>query len=284
VLAKYDHHLLERIGEGELVEELGNKLVEEHAMVSEMAFSAFNALIELISIDRALTNDAQEEEVSLQRVKSSALDVAEKLIKEITRRIRIVLNNAKFNDQLKIESSKILLRIIQIYNHVLINNETETFSLIGFVLEELRKTAIVENKCNLLACLRELVSNDYPFPHYQPLADYVFEQLARSPGLKVQVVSLAILRRLNDVFASAIPADGKYYASLLNLLRAKIKEFDGDKAIKLAVLKCLGSLFAGLPLAENDAVYFLEMLSAKLKIEVEKLPIVETILRLRATG
>ena len=43
-------------------------------MVSEMAFTTFNTLVELISIDRALTNDAQEEEVSLQRVKSSALE------------------------------------------------------------------------------------------------------------------------------------------------------------------------------------------------------------------
>lgn len=81
ILAKFDKHLLERIGEGELVEDLGNKLVEEHAMVSEMAFLTFNTLIELISIDRALTNDAQDEEMSLQRVKSSALDVADNLIK-----------------------------------------------------------------------------------------------------------------------------------------------------------------------------------------------------------
>lgn len=50
-------------------------------MVSEMAFLTFNTLIELISIDRALTNDAQDEEMSLQRVKSSALDVADNLIK-----------------------------------------------------------------------------------------------------------------------------------------------------------------------------------------------------------
>lgn len=79
-----------------------------------------------------------------------------------------------------------------------------------------------------------------------------------------------------------MPADSKYYASLLSLLRGKIKEFDGDKSIKVAVLKCLGSFFAGLPVGETDAVYFLENLSAKLKIEVEKLSIVETLLRLRA--
>lgn len=149
--------------------------------------------------------------------------MAERLIKEITKRIRIVLNNPKFNDQLKVESSKILLRIIQIYNHILINNEQETFSLIDFVLDELKKTAIVENKGNLLACLRELVSSDYPFPHYQRLWDYVFEQLGRSPGIKVQAISLAILRRLNDTFKGGIPSDSKYYVSLLALLRSKIK-------------------------------------------------------------
>ena len=71
-------------------------------MVSEMAFTTFNQLIELISTDRALTTDAIDEEISLQRVKSSALDVADSLIKEITKRIKIVFNNTKFNDQLKI--------------------------------------------------------------------------------------------------------------------------------------------------------------------------------------
>lgn len=210
------------------------------------------------------------------------MDVADNLIKEVTRRISIVLNNSKFNDQLKIESSKILLRIIQIYNHILINNEQEAFSLINFVLDELKKTGIVENKCNLLACLKELVSNDYPFEHYQRLWDYVFEQLARTSTVKVQTIGFAILRRINETFKEAVPANSKYYASLLSLLRGKIKEFDGDKSIKVAVLKCLGSFFAGLPVGEADAVFFLENLSAKLKIEVEKLPIVETLLRLRA--
>lgn len=90
-----------------------------------------------------------------------------------------------------------MLRIIQIYNHILINNEQETFNLINFVLDELKKTGIVENKCNLLACLRELVSNEYPFDHYQRLWDYVFEQLARTSTVKVQTIGFAILRRVN---------------------------------------------------------------------------------------
>jgi hypothetical protein len=50
-------------------------------MVSEMAFSTFNQLIELISTDRALSSDLIDEDLSLQRVKSSALDVADNLIK-----------------------------------------------------------------------------------------------------------------------------------------------------------------------------------------------------------
>ena len=93
-------------------------------MVSEMAFFTFNELIQLISIDRALTNDEVEvEELSLQRVKSSALEIADHIIKEISKRIKIIFNNSKFNDQLKIESSKILLKLVQIYNHILINRE-----------------------------------------------------------------------------------------------------------------------------------------------------------------
>jgi len=64
------------------------------------------------------------------------------LIKEIKNKIKIIFNNAKFNDQLKIESSRILLRIIQIYNHILITSEEETFNMINFILEELKKTSI----------------------------------------------------------------------------------------------------------------------------------------------
>lgn len=56
-LAKYDKAFLESLEEGELIQDIGAKLVEEHAMVSEMAFSTFNTLVELISIDRAFTSD-----------------------------------------------------------------------------------------------------------------------------------------------------------------------------------------------------------------------------------
>lgn len=83
-MARHEPHFLKSLQEGDLISDLGAKLVEEHSMVSEMAFWTFNQLIDLISIDRALTNDeAPEEEMSLLRVKSSARDVAELLIREI---------------------------------------------------------------------------------------------------------------------------------------------------------------------------------------------------------
>lgn len=56
-LARHDHHFLKSLSGGDLISDLGAKLIEEHSMVSEMAFSTFNELIELISIDRALTTD-----------------------------------------------------------------------------------------------------------------------------------------------------------------------------------------------------------------------------------
>ena len=65
------------------------------------------------------------------------------------------------------------------------------------------------------------------------------------------------------------------------ILKNKIKEFDGDKIIKISTLKCLGSALTYLDIVQDDEVYFLEMLSAKLKIDVEKLPIVETLGKLR---
>ena len=127
-LARHDAPFLKSLKEGDLIRDLGAKLVEEHSMVSEMAFFTFNELIELISIDRAFTNDEVEvEELSLLRVKSSAREIADLLIKEIESRIRVILHNSKFNDQLKIEASKILLRIVQIYNTTLIGNQEDTF-------------------------------------------------------------------------------------------------------------------------------------------------------------
>ena len=84
------------------MEDLGNKLIEEHAMVSEMAFLAFNDLIDIISITKDVSEDMEIEGMKLQKVKSSALDIAEKIVEQLKHKIKIVLNNSKFNDQLKI--------------------------------------------------------------------------------------------------------------------------------------------------------------------------------------
>lgn len=202
-LAKYDKNLLERIGNGELIEDFGNKLVEEHSMVSEMAFVTFNTLIELISVDRALTNDEIAiEELSLQRVKSSALEIADKLIKEITAKIKVVFNNSKFNDQLKIEASKILLRIIQIYNHILINSESDTFQLVSFIIEELKKTAIIENKANLLLCIKELVSSDHAFAQYEGVYDLFFNIIAKTNNVKIINICILSLKKIVELFSA----------------------------------------------------------------------------------
>lgn len=133
-LARYDKQFLDHLKEGQLISDLGAKLVEEHSMVSEMAFNTFNDIIELISVDRALTSDELDvEEFSLQRVKSSAKDIADRIIKELSGRVRLILNHSKFNDQLKAEAAKILLKLVQIYNHHLVSNEQETFQLVNFL-------------------------------------------------------------------------------------------------------------------------------------------------------
>lgn len=145
MLARHNPPFLKNLKEGDLIHDLGAKLVEEHSMVSEMAFTTFNDLIELISVDTSLKEDDEDEvlELGLLRVKSSAREIADLLIKEIESRIRVILHNSKFNDQLKIEASKILLRIIQIYNSTLIANQEDTFRLVNFLEQELKRTALV---------------------------------------------------------------------------------------------------------------------------------------------
>jgi len=52
---------LNNLSEKQLIEGLGNKFIEEHNMVSEMAFQTFNELIGIISIDRVLANSSEIE-------------------------------------------------------------------------------------------------------------------------------------------------------------------------------------------------------------------------------
>lgn len=65
------------------------------------------------------------------------------------------------------------------------------------------------------------------------------------------------------------------------MLKTKIREFDSDKIVKQAVAKCVGSVFEFLNINEEDWIYFLEMLSAKYKIEIDKIYIIEVLIRMR---
>ena len=56
---------------------------------------------------------------------------------------------------------------------------------------------------------------------------------------------------------------------------------DSDRLVKHSVAKCVGSVFEFLGISEEDWVFFLESLSAKYKIEVDKLYILEVLIRLR---
>jgi len=161
-----------------------------------MAFFTFNTLVELISIDRAFTSDELAiEEMSLQRVKSSAKEIADRIIKEISSRVRIILNNTKFTDQLKTEASKILLKLVQIYNHHLLNNEEETFSLVSFIQQELKRTAIPECRASLLHSLRELLSGQYLFKSYESIYDYCIQCLSNNSPTRIQTIALNTIRR-----------------------------------------------------------------------------------------
>ena len=249
-------------------------------MVSEMAFFTFNELIELISVNRTLSDEQALEEMSLQRVKSNALEVAAHLISEITKRIKVIFSNAKFNDLLKVESSKILLRIVQIYNHILITNEGDTFAQINFILEELSKTHIQDNKINLLLALKELITADYPFAHYQPVYRAVFAHLNAKHHHKIHAICFNLLSRFNRVFESQVdgsPVKGE----LLALLKERIKQMDSDKVVKQAVAKCVGSVFEYLAISEDDWFVFLDSISGKYKVEIDKLYLVEVLMRVK---
>jgi hypothetical protein len=51
----------------------------------------------------------------LLRIKSSDKDLAKEIISEINSKLKIIFGNPKFNDQIKLEASKLILRIVQFY-------------------------------------------------------------------------------------------------------------------------------------------------------------------------
>lgn len=78
-------------------------------------------------------------------------------------------------------------------------------------------------------------------------------------------VCIITFKKLNESCIEEI-ANSSYLNRIIQLLKSKIKEFDGDKQVKTSVVKCLKSVLANYALREEDLVYFLEMLFAKLKI------------------
>lgn len=68
---------------------------------------------------------------------------------------------------------------------------------------------------------------------------------------------------------------------MVALIKAKIGELDTDKLIKQATCKCLAELFQYYDLSNQDISYFLNSLTQKLKIEVEKLYLIETLNKLQ---
>ena len=112
----------------------------------------------------------------------------------------MVFSSGRFNDQLKVEAGRILLRIVQIYKSVLLASENDTFGQIAFILEELRKTNLPDNKLNLLMALRALISGDYSFAHYQKVYDAVLAHLRAKHHPKLHALCFSILKRFNCVF------------------------------------------------------------------------------------
>jgi hypothetical protein len=74
-----------------------------------------------------------------------------------------------------------------------------------------------------------------------------------------------------------ISSNQDYMSRVLGLLKGKVKELDSDKVIKVAVCRCIGVLLAKYRLSASDLVFILDSLAHKLKIEVEKIYIVNTL-------
>jgi hypothetical protein len=86
-----------------------------------------------------------------------------------------------------------------------------------------------------------------------------------------------------DLFHDDISQQPAVLNRAITLVKSKIKELDGDKLIKQATCKCLTELFRHYQLSNADLAFFFDCLSQKLKIEVEKLYLIETLNALKST-
>ena len=128
--------------------------------------------------------------------------------------------------------------------------------MITFLVEEVKKTAILENKCTLILCLKELISKDYKFSSYTKIHELLFEQINKVNNVKLHNVCITTFKKFNETFVEEISNSG-YLNKIIQLLKNKIKEFDSDKLLKTAVVKCLRSLLSNYVLPEQELVYFL---------------------------
>jgi hypothetical protein len=71
---------------------------------------------------------------------------------------------------------------------------------------------------------------------------------------------------------------------LLEFLSVKLKEHDADKSVKVSIFRCLTAVLKNCELEESRSLDYLTSMSNKLKVEIEKGYIVETIGWIRKSG
>ena len=125
--------------------------------------------------------------------------------------------------------------------------------------------------------MKELISEYYPFEKYQAILRFSFDRMGKNSSAKMQNVCLLTLRKFIQTFPKEIASSKQYLNQTLDLMKQKIKELDCDKIIKTGICRCLSSLFQHYKLGSNDLSFFLDSLAHKLKIEVEKIYIIETL-------
>jgi hypothetical protein len=115
--------------------------------------------------------------------------------------------------------------------------------LVDFVLKELKRTNINENKANLLLCLRELVSEEHSFEKYQSVYDYFFDTINKSNNIKIQSICLLGIKKIIEVYRNVLSSRPQNKDKLIGLFKNKIRELDSDKLVKTSLCKCLGIIF-----------------------------------------
>lgn len=89
---------------------------------------------------------------------------------------------------------------------------------------ELKRTSIPECRANLLHCLRELLSNYYPFSKYQEIYDYCLQCLKTQSTTRIQTISLNTIRRFLELFPQDISSQPqKLLTVVVDIVRNRLK-------------------------------------------------------------